>query len=559
MKDTKQHISRRKFLAYLGTGAAALAASSSGLGAFVGKAEAADIPEHLFQHKTAKIPGLFTQISQSSNDLLNVPAGYKTDLIAAYGDTINTKGDTYGYNNSFSCYFPIDKSNVSGLVWVNHQSTHPLWVEGESYNSRYTAEQMNKRLYNQGASVLQVYRDANGTWKLDSHSTYARRITGFDLIELAGYAKGAASVNKIHKVQGTFANTSGGKSLWNTVLFCEGGTNDTARDAGLNPNHYGWVVEANPFDAAIPLKKQTSLGRFHHQNIEMVLSKSGQLVVYMSDGAEIACIYKFVSKHKYDASKGINNSDLLKEGTLYAANLSSGTWVPLTIEAVKAALNDSNFNVPHSTRYLYEDLKEMFKEHADVYVHAKEAALILGATTTNSQGSIKINPIDHTVYVSHHNDLNQGNIHGHITQLFEHNNDPGSTGFQFETFFTGGIQNGISSPDQLQFDSSGNLWSTTDVASKQLNQGAWKGFKNNGMYVVSTAGSAKGKARQFASAPVEGELAGMSFTPDERTLFTTVMHPGELSTSSKVTSMWPHRFADTMPRPGLVAISGFHL
>ena len=66
------------------------------------------------------------------------------------------------------------------------------------------------------------------------------------------------------------------------------------------------------------------------------------------------------------------------------------------------------------------------------------------------------------------------------------------------------------------------------------------------------------KHYQFASAPVEAEMTGPCFTPDETTLFLAVQHPGETTKDAKnPTSMWPHRKGDTMPRPSVVAITGF--
>ena len=53
-------------------------------------------------------------------------------------------------------------------------------------------------------------------------------------------------------------------------------------------------------------------------------------------------------------------------------------------------------------------------------------------------------------------------------------------------------------------------------------------------------------------------MTGPCFTPDETTLFLSVQHPGEGSKDAKKpTSMWPHRKGDTMPRPSVVAITGF--
>jgi secreted PhoX family phosphatase len=64
-----------------------------------------------------------------------------------------------------------------------------------------------------------------------------------------------------------------------------------------------------------------------------------------------------------------------------------------------------------------------------------------------------------------------------------------------------------------------------------------------------------GDVFQFASGPVESELTGPYFTPDGKTLFLSVQHPGEESESKdEPTSTWPD---GDIPRPAVVAITGF--
>ena len=130
-------------------------------------------------------------------------------------------------------------------------------------------------------------------------------------------------------VQGTFANCSGGKTLWNTVLSAEENYEDTCEAAGLNENHYGWIVEVDPFDPDFKVRKHTALGRFHHENAAMGLANDGRVAVYMGDDVKDACVYKFISKNKYVESHGKANSALLEEGTLYVANMGTGKWVAI--------------------------------------------------------------------------------------------------------------------------------------------------------------------------------------------------------------------------------------
>ncbi|USK50816.1 DUF839 domain-containing protein [Bacillus sp. CMF12] len=541
-------LNRRKFLTYVGTGVGALTVASTGLGAMVPKAEAKGVEaaSHLFGFQK-KISGLnFKPIDPTDKDDLVLPRGYKYDVVAAYGDVINKKGDTFGFNNDFTLFFPIDKDK-RGLLWVNHEYSSDLFVHGaRPANGKYTAAQIQKMLYNQGGSIIEVYRDKEGTWKMDTDSKYARRITGLTPFQLTGPAKGSKAVGGATNVQGTFANCSGGMTLWGTVLSAEENFESTSKDAGLNDTHYGWIVEIDPFDPNFKPRKHTALGRFNHENAAVGLTNDNRVVVYMGDDKKDACVYKFISKNKYVKSRGKANADLLEEGTLYVANMGSGKWVPLTIENVQKAVNGN------------ADLLKKFQTQADVAVHCHEAALLVGGTPTDRPEDVEISPFDKTVFIAHTNNDKHGNFHGHITRFIEEGDDLGALAFDFEIFAAGGKQSGFSAPDNLTFDSLGNLWTVTDMSSSKLNTGIYTHFANNGMFVIPTIGKNTGEAFQFASAPVEAELTGPSFTPNETTLFLSIQHPGEETEDlNNLTSKWPHRKGDTMPRPGVVAITGF--
>ncbi|MBD0379078.1 PhoX family protein [Paenibacillus sedimenti] len=554
-----KNMDRRTFLSYLGTGAAALAAASAGLGVLEGKASAmSPTADHLFGFNTNKVSGYFEPIEPSKEDKLLLPKGYKYDVVAAFDDVINAAGEKFGQGADYNAFFPINGSNTRGLLATNHEYTN-IFALGPIANGKLTKEQMEKDLYYQGMSVIEVYQDENGVWKMDTSSKYARRITGFTKFEMTGPARGIAALNNATTVQGTWGNCSGGVTFWNTVLSCEENVSDTADAAGLPQTHYGWVIEVDPFDGSF-LKKHTALGRFNHENTAMGLASDGRIVVYMGDDKKDACIYKFVSKHKYNKDLGRGNSALLTEGTLYVANLKSGKWIPVTYEAVSKALSNEKFKAPAGVSGKREDLQKKFQSQGDVVTYCHEAALILGGMPTDRPEDIEISPFDNTVFICHTNNDSHGNIHGHITRIFEKDNDLGALEFDFEIFAAGGRQSGFSSPDNLAFDSNGNLWVVTDMSSSSTNKGVFTSFMNNGLHVIPTSGPNKAMAMQFASGPNDCELTGPFFTPDEKTLFLSVQHPGELTTDlSKPTSLWPHRKGDTKARCGVVAISGFKL
>lgn len=84
---------RKTFLSFLGTGAAALAAASAGLGSLDGKVSAmSSTADHLFGFKTNKVSGYFDPIQPSKEDKLIIPKNFKYDVVAAFDDVINKAG-----------------------------------------------------------------------------------------------------------------------------------------------------------------------------------------------------------------------------------------------------------------------------------------------------------------------------------------------------------------------------------------------------------------------------------------------------------------------------------
>ncbi|CAM5778614.1 MULTISPECIES: PhoX family protein [Brevibacillus] len=545
-------VNRRQFLTYLGAGTAALASLATGIPALAaGQSISGKTADHLFglEDKKHKFNPKFKPIEPSTKDDVVLPSGYKYDVIAVYGDRINQNGDTFGFNADFTCFLPIDGSADHGLLWVNHEYLGELeyYVTGydvlnaDPKQNKRTAEQVQKYLYALGGSVVEVKREG-GRWKLVPDSKYGRRVSGLTKHELTGPA---ASLAK--EVIGTFANCSGGVTLWNTILSCEENFQDVVDDCRLKDNrHYGWVVEVDPFDPASTPKKHTALGRFSHENTAMVIAPTGQLVVYMGDDANDQYVYKYVSKGKFNPSDGKQNSKLLEEGTLYVANFGKGKWIALDFASNEALQKATD-----------SDGKALFASQADVLVNCREAAKAVGATPMDRPEDVEVHPIDGSVFIAMTNNSKHGNFYGQIVRLFEKDGNHAGLDFTFEIFAAGGPQSGFAAPDNMAFDSAGNLWVVTDISSSSMNSGIYKSFGNNGIFFIPTTGANKGEVAQFASAPVGAEMTGPWFTPDETTLFLSVQHPGEnLKSYDQPTSHWP-KGGNAVAMPGVIAVTGF--
>ncbi|MCU1518831.1 MAG: phosphatase, partial [Pseudarthrobacter sp.] len=102
----------------------------------------------------------------------------------------------------------------------------------------------------------------------------------------------------------------------------------------------------------------------------------------------------------------------------------------------------------------------------------------------------------------------------------------------------------ISCPDNLAFDSVGNLWISTDGAPAGIGRA-------DGLFKVTLDGAERGKVEQFLAVPKEGETCGPIIHDEERTVFVSVQHPGEDGSFADQHSFFPDYVpAGTTPAPG---------
>jgi secreted PhoX family phosphatase len=522
----------------MGSSTAALVAASTGIDALSSKASAMTA-DHLMDGqakgsgKPLTVP--FKPVERTWENELVLPNGYKYNIIASYGDEINSKGEKFGDQADLTVFFPMDSleggnSSEEGLIWVNHEFPDPknyIKVLGisEANPTKYP-ELLKMEKEAVGGSVIRVKKE-KGEWKLVKDDTYNRRVDGTTKIELTGPARGSSAVGGATTVEGSLGNCSGGRTLWNTALSCEENTG-YGKSYGwpdFTEEHYGWVVEVDPFDATKPVRKHTALGRFAHENAAMGLTEDGRVVVYMGDDSRGECFYKFVSKKQFNSSNREANFDILEEGTLYVANLGKQQWI-----ALDYATNST--------------LQEEFADQADVLTNARKAAHVVGGTLLDRPEDVEIHPHDGTVFLALTNNSNHGNFHGQIVRFAPENGDHGSEKFTFEVFVAGGQQSGITCPDNLHFDSKANLWVVEDYGATEDN--VYAAYKNCGVFMIPTDGKNYGVPHQFASGPKGCEVTGPWLTPDETTLFLDVQHP----------STWNPYPGHSFGRSCLVAVQG---
>jgi secreted PhoX family phosphatase len=511
----------------------------------------------------------------------------------------------FGYNCDFTGFIPLplgSRNSTHGLLVVNNEYTNAeiMFPDWDGKIESKTREMVDIELAAHGVSMVEVERDASGAWHYIADSTYNRRVTGETPIAMSGPAAGHAWLCTSYDpggtlVRGTLNNCSGGITPWGTLLTCEenfdayfGGALDAVTDATVRAIHqrygvqdrygwpryherfdvtkepheplrFGWVVEIDPSDPqAVPIKR-TALGRAKHEAATAVVTPSGQVVVYSGDDQRLEYVYKFVSAGRYNAGNRAANLQLLDAGTLYVAKFrddGSGEWLPLAFG--QGPLTPTNG----------------FQSQAEVLINTRRAADLLGATKMDRPEDIEAHPKTGKVYAVMTNNTSRqadqvdaanprpNNKYGHIIELVEAGGDHAATQFRWDIFLACGDPTNpehrtsyqghqdvswLATPDNIAFDEAGRMWIATDGQPEAIKV-------NDALYVVDTEGPERGRTRMFLSGPLGSEICGPAFTPDNRTLFVAIQHPGEGkgSTFAQPVSRWPD--GHTPPRPSIVAV-----
>ena len=554
-------VSRRDFLAFLGLSSAAAAtilANPELLSAMVWNTDLQSLPP-------------------LGDDAVITAPGIDSEILIRYGDIINDAGEAFGFNNDFIAFFPLVRGRLvpqnstgalaanEALLWVNHETPIGGLMHGNPGPALggipKTMAQVREEQLAVGGSVIRIVRDSlKSQWRFGGRHALNRRITALTPIPFAGSGSKKVSIGGSDHATGTLANCAGGVTPWGTVLSCEENyhefygefereydhrdskwgkhvkipaqNHDWHIHAVHHPFHYGWVVEIDPLTGKS--RKLVAMGRAARECATVTTARDGRAVVYSGDDHRGGCIFKFISKKPGD----------LTDGDLYAADVERGRWILLSW--------DKN-----------PILRKSFHDQMDVLLHARAAGLAAGATAMDRPEDVELHPLTGSVYISLTNNNDRGNYHGSLLKLEETNSDPLALEFRTTTFLTGGKETGFSSPDNLLFDRAGNLLFTTDVAKDKLHKGPYSGLGNNGLFVVPVKGRDAGKVLRIASAPVEAEFTGPCFSPDEKTLFLSVQHPGEATLFEKgaprYSSSWPDGVRGGKPCPALIALQNLPL
>jgi len=435
----------------------------------------------------------------------------------------------------------------------------------------------------------------------DNASRTARDVTSMNRYGLSQGASGSygwATVSAADSTSTVF-------SRWNASAVAGQPANGSG-DFRNDPNTFGWVVEIDPYDPASAPRKRTALGRMNHEGCWPGLFVAGRRpAFYMGDDARREYIYKFVSATPWVAADASATDRLaigdkyLDSGTLYVARFDAngtGVWLPLTFGTGPLT--------PANTTYAFQSQADVLV-NARLAADALGATPMdrpewtavnprtgeIYCTLTNNNATLRPLAGTDAANPRHYNDprtsgtAQRGNPNGHIVRMREAGDSTEATTFTWDIYLFGAgadldaaninlsgldATNDFSSPDGLWFGRPSNasglntplLWIQTDDGAYTdvtncMMLAAIPGTVGDGAMRTITNTDATGATRQqativgrapgvslkrFLVGPVECEVTGVDSTPDGRTLFVNIQHPGEDTATGFPTSFpsnWP--------------------
>ena len=335
----------------------------------------------------------FAPIAKSTADSVVLASGYTASVLLRLGDPIAAGVPAYrndgtdapstfawrmGDHHDGIHFFPMGPdgrysatASDRGLLVQNHEAITPMFLHPNGVSTsgsgasqvRTSADEVLREFYVHGVSVVEVFRNANGTWTYKQDSGFNRRVhTLTDCVISGPCARTSYMVTRFSpdgsRTRGTVNNCAHGYTPWGTYLACEENwagyfrriaatdnprraakevtafarygvagngrevwatvTPDTsdnlygrwnaeatgtsaAQDYRNAPNTFGWNVEIDPFNPNAPVKKRTAMGRIAHEGAWVARPVAGRpIVFYMGCDSRNEYIYKYVSNANWD-------------------------------------------------------------------------------------------------------------------------------------------------------------------------------------------------------------------------------------------------------------------
>ncbi len=382
---------------------------------------------------------------------------------------------------------------------------------------------------------------------------------------------------------------------------------------------YGWVVEIDPYDVNSVPRKRTALGRFAHEGAWPGAFVAGRKPAwYMGDDAAGDYLYKFVSNTPWSAADATATDRLaigdkyLDAGTLYVARFDAtgqGVWLPLVFgtgnltAANPAYAFADQADVLINARLAGDAVGATRMDRPEwTAVNPKTGEMYLtltqGPTRTGATGGLNTDAANPRLYLDPPSTA-RNNRNGHIIRLKEAGDTTEATSFQWDIYLLAAgsdldpaninvqgldATNDLSMPDGCWFSRPTNaagigtnplMFIETDDSAYLdvtncmllvgqpgvVGDGGAKTITNmlpgGGTATQSTfVGKAPGTTlRRFLVGPKECEITGLDSTPDGRTVFVNIQHPGENGSPTNITSNWPAGTTGARPRSATLAIT----
>ncbi len=562
----------------------------------------------------------FKSVPISTADAIAVPEGYSFQVIAPWGDPAGLSGESAAFkfdaSNSAAeqetqigmhhdgIHFFAQNGSTSGLLVMNHEYSDDGLLHADGMKT-WTRDKVRKSQAAHGVSVIEV-EQKDGRWSVVRPSRWARRITANTPMAFGGPAAGHALLRTAAdasgtRVLGTLNNCGSGITPWGTYLTCEENFNgyfsggdtlspheqrwglrkggagyrwhehDERFDATKHPNEpnrFGWVVEIDPMNPSSTPVKRTALGRAAHEGATTAVTADGRAVIYMGEDARFEYITKFVSRDKIKTGGFAHNATLLDHGTLYVARFDAdgkGRWLALTHG--QGPLTAANG----------------FADQGELLIKTRQASDLLGATKMDRPEWIDVDK-QGWVYCTLTNNSNRGgdkqpavdaanpranNTMGNIIRWKDNGGFDG-TAFEWNHYVLAGDPaneradakgnvrgDAFACPDGLWTDARGVLWIQTDMSTSAMGKGDLAKLGNN---CLLASDPKSGEVRRFLTGPSGCEITGATATPDGRTMFINIQHPGESPSERsepeqpRRVSNWPDQNPAGRPRSATVVI-----